>query len=95
LPSPDEKYGSFFGRSQRSNPYGRIWEEHRQGVGQINIAVSQMDKVTQNNAANAEETASASEELNAQAEALMEAVQQLTAVVEGNKSGNAFAEGHL
>jgi len=25
LPSPDEKYGSFFGRSQRSNPYGRIW----------------------------------------------------------------------
>ncbi len=44
--------------------------EQAQGIAQINIAVSQMDKVTQQTAANAEESASASEELSAQAEQL-------------------------
>ncbi len=58
-------------------------QEQRQGIDQINLAVNQLDKVTQSNAANAEETASASEELSAQAEALLEAVQELTMVVEG------------
>jgi methyl-accepting chemotaxis protein len=36
-------------------------------VGQINIGLSQIDQVTQQNTANAEETASASEELSSQA----------------------------
>jgi methyl-accepting chemotaxis protein len=40
-------------------------EEQRQGISQVNIAVSQMDRVTQSNAASAEESASASQELNA------------------------------
>ncbi|MHC4611781.1 MAG: methyl-accepting chemotaxis protein, partial [Planctomycetota bacterium] len=43
-------------------------EEQAQGVEQVNTAVGQMDKVTQQNAAGAEECASASEELSAQAE---------------------------
>jgi methyl-accepting chemotaxis protein len=47
-------------------------KEQSRGVGQVNIAVAQMDKITQSNAASAEETASAAEELNAQG-ALMEA----------------------
>ena len=34
--------------------------EQAQGIDQVNTAVSQMDKVTQQNAANAEESASAS-----------------------------------
>jgi hypothetical protein len=46
-----------------------------------------MDKVTQQNAANAEESASASEELSAQAESMNEVVAQLTALVGGTTSG--------
>ncbi len=48
--------------------------EQTQGIGQVTTAVAQMDKITQANAANAEESASAAEELNAQAEMLREAV---------------------
>jgi methyl-accepting chemotaxis protein len=44
-----------------------------------------MDKVTQSNAANAEESASAAEELNAQAENLKEAVNELLTMVDGDK----------
>ncbi|MCX6937686.1 MAG: hypothetical protein NTU80_07265 [Verrucomicrobia bacterium] len=55
--------------------------EQSEGLTQINIAVSQMDKVTQANAAGAEETASAAEELNAQSEELRNASAQLAALV--------------
>lgn len=58
-------------------------KEQNQGIGQVNTAVSQMDKVTQSNAANAEETASAAEELNAQAEELKASVKELLAMVGG------------
>ncbi|MCK4624599.1 MAG: hypothetical protein KAV00_04755, partial [Phycisphaerae bacterium] len=44
--------------------------EQAQGIEQINVAVGQMDQVTQASAANAEESAAAAEELNAQAEEL-------------------------
>jgi methyl-accepting chemotaxis protein len=57
--------------------------EQNQGIGQVSIAVSQMDKVTQSSAANAEETASASEELNAQAEMMRESVRNLQELVSG------------
>lgn len=57
--------------------------EQAQGIDQINAAVSQMDKVTQSNAANAEESASASEELNAQAGQLSDLVNQLIQIVAG------------
>jgi hypothetical protein len=43
-----------------------------------------MDKVTQSNAASAEETASASEELNAQAASLKNVVEELRALVGGH-----------
>jgi methyl-accepting chemotaxis protein len=58
-------------------------KEQSQGISQVNIAVSQMDKVTQSNAATAEESASASEELNAQAETLKDSVRRLVEVVDG------------
>ena len=44
--------------------------EQNQGIGQVTQAVAQMDQVTQKNAASAEESASAAEELNAQALAM-------------------------
>jgi methyl-accepting chemotaxis protein len=57
--------------------------EQAQGIDQVNTAVSQMDKVTQQNAANAEESASASEELSAQAEQMKNIVSDLTKLVKG------------
>ena len=51
--------------------------EQNQGIGQVTVAVSQMDQVTQSNAASAEESASAAEELNAQSMALQEIVRDL------------------
>ncbi|HPS57922.1 MAG TPA: methyl-accepting chemotaxis protein [Spirochaetota bacterium] len=51
-------------------------EEQRQGIDQINIAVMDLDAMTQQNAALVEETASASEEMAAQAEELAELMKQ-------------------
>ncbi|HEY9172051.1 MAG TPA: bacteriohemerythrin [Verrucomicrobiae bacterium] len=57
--------------------------EQSQGITQVNTAVSQMDKVTQGNAASAEESAAAAEELNTQAGAMKEAVAELRSLVDG------------
>jgi methyl-accepting chemotaxis protein len=57
--------------------------EQNTGIDQITTAVSQMDQVTQSNAASSEEAASASEELSAQAEELNEMVATLVHIVGG------------
>jgi methyl-accepting chemotaxis protein len=57
--------------------------EQAQGVDQVNTAVAQMDKVTQSNAASAEESASSSEQLSAQADALKNLVEDLLSLVAG------------
>jgi methyl-accepting chemotaxis protein len=62
--------------------------EQAQGIEQVNTAVAQMDKVTQSNAANAEESASASEELSAQAGELKEMVGVLVGIVGGANQSN-------
>jgi methyl-accepting chemotaxis protein len=55
--------------------------EQALGVNQINIAVSEMDKVTQTMAASSEESASAVEELSAQAEGVAKTATRLAAVI--------------
>jgi len=55
--------------------------EQSEGLVQINGAISQLDKVTQGNAAGAEETASAAEHLNAQSTELLQAASGLAALV--------------
>jgi methyl-accepting chemotaxis protein len=60
--------------------------EQSQGVEQINGAVSQMDQVTQKNAAGAEESASAAEELTAQAQMVNQMVSDLARLVRGNRA---------
>ena len=55
-----------------------------EGIDQINTAVAEMDHVTQRNAANAEESASASEEMNAQAEKMKGMVSELVAIIGEN-----------
>ena len=59
--------------------------EQAQGIEQINIAMSQMDKVVQANAANAEESSSAAEELNSQAEHMQGYVGDLEALIGGSR----------
>jgi methyl-accepting chemotaxis protein len=59
----------------------RASAEQAQGVDQVNTAVAQMDKVTQQTAANAEESSSAAEELSAQAQTVKGMVQELVAMV--------------
>ena len=61
--------------------------EQAQGIEQINLAIVEMDKVTQQNAASAEESASASNELNTQAEQLKEMVNDLVSVISGSREG--------
>jgi len=58
--------------------------EQSEGISQINNAMGEMDKVTQANAANAEESAAASEELSAQAETVAGHVRNLSAVIGGS-----------
>jgi methyl-accepting chemotaxis protein len=53
--------------------------EQSSGIEQITKAMGEMDKVTQSNAAGAEESASAAHELSAQSTQLREAVEQLNA----------------
>lgn len=56
-------------------------QEQARGIDQIGKAITQMEQVTQQTAARAEESASAAEELNAQSEALKEIVGRLTMLV--------------
>ena len=55
--------------------------EQAQGIDQVNTAVADMDKVTQQNASNAEESASAAEEMSAQAEQMKASVAELVRMV--------------
>lgn len=57
--------------------------EQSQGIGQLNTAVSQMDQITQANAANADESASAAAELSAQAASLDDTFAGLRSLVNG------------
>jgi methyl-accepting chemotaxis protein len=58
-------------------------DDQAEGIGQINTAVTELDKLTQQNAANAEESASAAEEMSAQAETMLGMVGELVAMVGG------------
>lgn len=62
-------------------------QEQALGIGQVNKAVAEMDKVTQTNAANAEQSASASKDMNAQAERMKGYIAELEALVKGIRNG--------
>jgi methyl-accepting chemotaxis protein len=67
-------------------------QEQSKGIRQIGTAVTEMDKLTQANAANAEESASASEELSAQAAELKDMVSVLVAIVTGSDQAPKAAQ---
>ncbi|MCC6262666.1 MAG: MCP four helix bundle domain-containing protein [Bryobacterales bacterium] len=64
-------------------------QEQARGIEQIGKAIAQMEQVTQKTAANAEESASAAEELNAQSMTLKSVVERLTAMVGGAGTAGA------
>jgi methyl-accepting chemotaxis protein len=75
--------------SELINGISRASDEQAQGVDQVNTAVSQMDKITQQNAAGAEESASAAEELSSQAATVNGVVGELAALVGGSHGQSA------
>ena len=64
-------------------------KEQSSGIEQVNIAITEMDKIVQQNAANAEESASGSEEMSAQAEQLKDYVSELIILIQGTKEVQA------
>jgi methyl-accepting chemotaxis protein len=70
---------------------GASQEQHK-GVQRITEVVSQMDMVTQSNAASAEQSSAAAEELASQAESLAYIVRRLTYLVRGSGHGGNGAD---
>ncbi len=64
-------------------------DEQSKGIGQINVAVTQLDTVTQSNSAAAEESHAAAEELTAQAVSMSEVVVDLKKVIYGGTGNEA------
>lgn len=58
-------------------------KDEAEGIEQISLAINQMEQVTQRNAASAEEGASASQELSAQAESMQIVVERLHILISG------------
>jgi methyl-accepting chemotaxis protein len=58
--------------------------EQAQGINHLNETVQEIDRVVQQNAANAEESASAATQLQGQAERLRDIIVEVTSLVEGN-----------
>jgi methyl-accepting chemotaxis protein len=64
--------------------------EQAQGIEQINTSIAQMDKITQQNASNAEQSVASARELDAQAEQLIGTVQHLVEIV-GKGNNNVYS----
>ena len=67
-------------------------QEQAQGIGQVSTAVTEMDRVVQQNAANAEESAAAAEQMNAQAEQMKGYVKDLVSLVGATNNGGGAGE---
>jgi methyl-accepting chemotaxis protein len=76
---------------QLVNEIAAACSEQAQGIDQISKAMSELDKVTQQNAANAEESASASEEMTAQANQMKSIVVEMRDLIHG-ANGNGHHE---
>jgi methyl-accepting chemotaxis protein len=66
-------------------------QEQTAGLNEVNMAVSQLDKVTQSNAAGAEENASSSAVMNSESANLLNAVHELHAIVTGETHSSSHS----
>jgi methyl-accepting chemotaxis protein len=81
----DEIVGNISSVNIMSDEISVACHEQAQGVHEITRAMSQLDQVTQTNAATSEEAAGAAEELSAQADALQRMVMILVETIQGSK----------
>ncbi len=70
-------------------------KEQSGGIGQVNHAVVELDKVTQQNSAAAEQSSAAAEELTAQSATLNDIVKKLEAIVYGGQGKRPRKEGGI
>lgn len=75
--------------SELNNEIATASQEQSNGLSQVSQAMEQLGQSTQGNAASAEETAASAEEMSAQAKALQKLVNDLTAIIEGTRSGSS------
>jgi len=68
-------------------------KEQSQGITHVGVALTQMEKVTQGNAASAEQTSSAADELSGQARLLQDAVEHLHALIASTSPAHGEAGG--
>ena len=68
-------------------------KEQSQGIQQVGTAMTQLDKVTQGNATNAQQSASAAEQLNSQAHTMQDTVAYLRSLVTGTTKQTRFGGG--
>lgn len=65
--------------------------EQAQGIGQVGIAVNQMEQIAQSNSISSEESAAAAEQLDAQAEMMKGLVGRLRALISGGSASASTA----
>ncbi len=68
-------------------------EEQARGIEQVNNVMTEMDKIIQANAANAEETSSASEQMQTQAREMKNYVMSLSDMMTSTETGDSFSSG--
>jgi methyl-accepting chemotaxis protein/methyl-accepting chemotaxis protein-1 (serine sensor receptor) len=65
--------------------------EQSRGIDQISRSITQMEQVTQGNAANAEQTAAAAQQLSAQAQTMKDVVGRIRSMVDSDSSGSSIS----
>jgi len=88
----DEIVGNVVSVTEMANEISTACQEQAQGVQEITKAMSQLDQVTQTNAATSEEAASAAEELSAQSDSLRAVVEVLVKTIRGDKEQKTQSE---
>ncbi len=73
------------------NGIAKASEEQAQGVEQVNSAIAQMNKVTQENAAEAQESSTVSDQLGQHADTVKNMVVELVGIVSGARARSAAA----
>lgn len=68
-------------------------KEQSAGIGQVNQAVAELDRVTQHNAAASEEGAAAAQELKSQSQLLGQAVADLRGLISGRRAASNVSAG--
>lgn len=69
-------------------------QDQSEGVASLNMAMSELDKVTQQNAAAAEESAASGSDLSSQARSLNNIVDKLIALTHGRRNGTPTSRGY-